>query len=123
MKSTSRRNPGSTKERHEQRDDLRAYRREQAVKAIHRDEGLCVYCYWFIGRIREFDHVHHARGRGTYEKEHYTSLLCLCVQCHEVFLAMRSEGKPRHQDQLSLLKVVNKHPVNPEFQHDIEERD
>jgi hypothetical protein len=123
MKKMFRKTPGSTKERHGQRDDLRAYRREQAVKAIHRDKGLCVHCYWFPGRVKEFDHVHHTRGRGTYEKEHYTSLLCLCVQCHEVLLAMRSEGKPRHKYQLSLLKIANDHPINSEFQHDIEERD
>ena len=121
MKRESRKNPGSTEERHEQRDDLREYRREQAVKAIHRDGGLCVRCYWFPGRIKEFEHIHHARGRGTYEKEHYTSLLCLCVQCHEALSAMRSEGKPRHGYQLSLLKIVNNHPINPEFEHDSEE--
>lgn len=123
MKRKLRRTPGKTEERHEQRDDLRAYRREQAVKAIHRDGGLCVHCYWFPGRVKEFAHVHHVRGRGTYEKEHYTSLLCLCVQCHDVFSAMRSEGKPRHQYQLSLLKVANNYPINSEFEHDIEEQD
>ncbi len=121
MKRESRKNPGSTEERHEQRDDLREYRRTQAVKAIHRDGGLCVHCYWFPGHIKEFDHVHHARGRGTYEKEHYTSLLCLCISCHTVLLAMRSEGKPRHEYQLSLLKVANEHPINSEFEHDPEE--
>ena len=117
-----RKHPGSTKERHEQRDDLREYRRTQAVKAIHRDGGLCVHCYWFPGHIKEFDHVHHARGRGTYEKEHYTSLLCLCVRCHEAFSAMRSESKASNQYQLALLKIVNAHPINSEFQHDPDPR-
>ena len=123
MKRTFRKTPGSTKERRERRDDLQEYRRAQAAKAIHRDKGLCVHCYWFPGSVRKFDHVHHVRGRGTYEKEHYTSLICLCIPCHEAFSAMRSEGKSRHAYQLSLVKIANSYPINSDFQHDIEEQD
>lgn len=118
-----RKNPGSSKEKQEQLEALKEYRREQAALAILRDNGYCVRCYWFPGHIKAYEHVHHTEGRGTYEKEHYTKLICLCAECHNLFSAMRVKEKSIHREQRELIKIANKHPINLKFNQDFDEQD
>lgn len=117
MKKALRKNPGSTKEAQEQRKALRKYRLIQTAIAIFRDDGVCVNCYRFLDQIKKYDHVHHTEGRGTYEREHYTKLVCLCIECHEKFSAMRQLNKPIHKTQKELIKIANEQPINFYFDH------
>lgn len=115
MKKVLRKNPGSTKEAQEHREALRKYRLEQTAIAIFRDKALCVNCFNFLGQTKEYDHVHHTEGRGTYEKEHYTKLVCLCIRCHGKFSVMRQPNKPIHRKQKKLIQTANASPINPRF--------
>lgn len=115
MKKTLRKNPGSIKEAQERREALREYRGVQVALAIFRDNATCVNCYRFRGQVKTYDHVHHTEGRGTYEREHYTKLICLCVDCHMSFSAMRQPDKAIHRAQRKLIKFANEHPINLHF--------
>ena len=112
MKKALRRNPGSSKEAQKQQKILRQYRMGQAAIAIYRDNATCVNCYQFLGRVKDYDHVHHTEGRGTFEKEHYTKLVCLCIECHEKFSVMKQGNKPIHKKQRELIRIANEHPIN-----------
>lgn len=112
MRRASRKNPGSIKEARKQRKALQAYRLFQAAIAIFRDNATCVNCYQFLGRVREYDHVHHTEGRGTYEREHYTKLVCLCIDCHMNFSVMIQPDKAIHRAQKELIKLANERPIN-----------
>ena len=115
MKKALRKNPGSSEEAQKQREALRKYRRNQTAIAIFRDNATCVNCYQFLGQVKDYDHVHHTEGRGTYEKEHYTKLVCLCVRCHETFSVMKQPDKTIHKKQKELIKIANERPINMLF--------
>lgn len=123
MKKVLRKNPGSGKEKRKKLRELKKYRKVQVALAISRDNATCVNCYWFPGRVRPYEHVHHTEGRGTYEKERYTKLICLCSSCHNVFSAMRQPSKPIHINQRGLVKLANHRPINQEFEHNFYEQD
>lgn len=122
MKRDLRKNPGSGKEKKQQLEKLKKYRKVQAALAISRDLAYCVRCYW-SGRIKDYEHVHHTEGRGTYEKEHYTKLLCLCVDCHRLFSTMRVKLKTFHAAQRALVDLANENPINTNFEHNFDEQD
>ena len=112
MKKALRKNPGSIKEAREQRKALQEYRMTQAAIAIYRDSATCVNCYRFLKRVKDYDHVHHTEGRGTFEKEHYTKLVCLCIECHEKFSVMKQVNKSIHKKQKELIRIANEFPIN-----------
>ena len=123
MKKGLRKNPGSGKEKRKQLRELKKYRKNQVLLAISRDNATCVSCYWSPSRVRSYEHVHHTEGRGSYEKEHYTKLICLCSSCHNMFSAMRQPNKKIHITQKGLIKIANQHPINSEFEHNFHEQD
>lgn len=117
---SSKRNPGNGK-----REALANYRKTQAALAIARDFGYCVRCYW-TDKLTQYEHVHHVFGRGTEvgdDREQYTSLICLCANCHRLVSAIRFRIKPQHTEQILLLERANENPINANFQHNIYEQD
>lgn len=122
MKRELRKTPGSGKEKKEHLEKLIEYRAKQAKLAIYRDNSLCVSCYWINHKITPYAHVHHTEGRGTFEKEKYTKLICLCDSCHQIFSAMRVPRKEIHQLQQQLVKLANDNPINKEFKHNFDEQ-
>lgn len=94
------------------------YRRQQGFIAIFRDHGRCVFCYYVIGRDRMFDEVHHVFGRGVKAgdwRDEYTSLLCLCRDCHSMLRPLGyKRGTPTFEERL--LERANREPINLDFE-------
>lgn len=98
---------------------LSEYRKEQARRALDRDLGLCVLCYFRDDKKTEAMDVHHVWGRGQSvesSKESYKSLMCVCRACHPQpvrFVGGKTDW------QLSLLVQANAYPINKSFKHEI----
>jgi predicted HNH restriction endonuclease len=104
------------KDKEKIKENLREYRREQAMLAIMRDNAWCIRCFWVFDRTREFEHIHHVRGRGTHAghpREHYTNLMCVCAECHQQLEPVYVEEN--NPDQMFLQRQMNEHPLNREF--------
>lgn len=71
--------------------------RKQRIKAIERDEGLCVLC----GRLAS--DVHHIVFRSQGGTNAETNLACLCRDCHE--LAHGVKAKEVRQRLKELMKT------------------
>jgi hypothetical protein len=100
-----------------EKEALQDYRRIQAAYAIHRDFDLCVICFYRYNARRKRQDVHHVYGRGKYAgdwREHYTSLLCTCRQCHPMPIQTPG-GNPDLAWVEEILELVKSKPINPTF--------
>ena len=102
-----------------EQNDLRNFRAENAQVAIDRDGGLCAICYFKYNRIRPYDDVHHVYSRGKRAgdcRERYTSLLCVCRQCHP--LPIMTPGASKDLGWVEdILRLANEQPINKRFKH------
>lgn len=96
---------------------LVAYRRTQCAIVIERDADLCVICYFKHNRIRMRQEIHHvySRGRETGDwREHYTSLMCVCKECHP--LPIQVPGASANLGWVEdILRMANETPIDPAF--------
>lgn len=97
--------------------DIESYRALQRMTAIYRDNKLCTRHYFLLFEFVKGDHVHHVYGRSSTGnwKEHYTNLLCLCVNCHNLYGPLSTKGDT---EQEFILKKANETPINPLFSHE-----
>lgn len=107
------------KEEAEKRNALRDYRRIQYRRAIERDDGKCVFCWFIHQRIREAVDVHHVFGRANKNgkdlwKEEYTSLLCTCRECHPLPIKIEGGSSQLSYVEDVLVQATN-FPINKNF--------
>lgn len=94
-------------------DRVKAYRSEQAKLAIYRDNALCAIHFFSHGVRRPYEEVHHVFGRGRDAgdwREHVSSLLCVCRQCHPAGAARAPNGP--HHPIIRILRKANTSPIN-----------
>lgn len=100
-------------------EDLRAYRREQVAIAILRDNDQCAIHFFLHGENRRREEVHHIYSRGRQAgdfREHYTSLLCVCKECHP--MAIQTPGASATLGWVEeIARKANETPINTEFRH------
>jgi hypothetical protein len=98
---------------------LKAYRSVNVALAIERDNNQCVFCYFLHGMSAPRQEVHHVYSRGKKAgsfREHYTSLLCTCKECHP--LPIQTPGASGSLAWVeAVLRKANETPINKKFQH------
>lgn len=96
---------------------LKAFRQQQVAIAIERDDDQCAICWFRYGRSRRREEVHHVYSRGKQAgdwRERYTSLLCVCRECHP--LPVKSPGGSKSLGWVEdILRQANETPINPQF--------
>lgn len=98
---------------------LNNYRHIQSLLAANRDGGLCVFHYFLKGQKVQKQDIHHCFGRGDQAgdwREHYTSLLSTCRECHP--LPMQDLGSKQNW-VIEVMDKANKTPINPDYKHQI----
>ena len=105
----------------DQKAALLERRRQEYEKAYDRDNGLCVFCYYQMGKRVRADDVHHVYGRSNKAenwRERYIVMVCTCRKCHP---------PPIHGGRGSSTKLIyveialrraNETPINKRFQHE-----
>lgn len=104
----------------ERKRKLKEYRKSQASLAVFRDDGMCAICHFRYHRDRRMDDVHHVfgRGRNIYDpREQFTSLLCVCRECHPQPI-MYPGGNPILDWVEDVLRLANVTPINTSFHED-----
>lgn len=100
---------------------LADYRRVQSALAIHRDQDLCVFCWFLLGVKKKRADIHHVYSRGKDAgdwREHYTSLACTCKMHHAIALPIQNPGgNPALAWVEYCLTQANESPINKEFRH------
>ena len=97
------------------KEELRKYREQQALLAIHRDHALCAIHFFLFGERKPYEEVHHVFGRSRMAgdwKEHHSSLMCVCRACHPAGAARAPYGS--HEKYIDVLRRANKTPINPD---------
>lgn len=106
-------------EKADRKEALRNYRREQVAIAILRDNNQCVFHYFLRGEYKQREEVHHVYSRGREAgsfREHYTSLVCTCKECHP--MAIQTPGASATLGWVEeVVRKANENPINPEFKH------
>lgn len=89
--------------------NLKEYRKEQRWLAFQRDDGLCQICLREHNRLRRADDVHHVFGRSRRVdwREHHTSLMCVCRECHPSPLYLHNPETSDHEIA-KLMRNINK---------------
>ena len=93
---------------------LEEHRKIQRSLAIFRDGGRCMMCKWTYGIETSYQEVHHVFGRGTSPdsiKEFYTSLMCVCQDCHPAPILL-PPTKSWQDKVLEVWKDMNFYPLN-----------
>lgn len=107
------------KERQAEKRALSEYRSRQAIFAIQRDFDRCVICHFKFGRRRRRQHIHHVYGRGRKAgdwREHYTNLMCVCMDCHP--LPIQTPGGNHALSWVEdIREKMNSDPINYGFEH------
>jgi hypothetical protein len=76
-----------------------------------------VICFFKDGVRKQYDDVHHVKGRGKWagdEREHYTNLMCVC-RAHHPPPMKDPRGKQEWVSEYS--RLANEKPINPVFNH------
>lgn len=101
------------------KQSLSEYRSRNAKLAIYRDDGMCVICWFRYNRKRLSTQVHHIYGRSRQPdwREHYTSLMGVCNECHPKPII----HKPASESMVWIEEIaekMNDTPINKDFEHD-----
>jgi hypothetical protein len=108
-----------TQTKYEQKEDLKMYRRIQSALAIRRDNDQCVICHFRYNRKRRREEIHHVYGRARRSgewREHYTSLMSVCKDCHPPPIQTPG-GNHDFSWVEELLREANSNPINKGFTH------
>lgn len=103
------------------KQELLDHRRRQYRIAADRDDCLCTFCYFQMGkRVKAVD-VHHVYGRGRSKdswREKYTVMLCTCRTCHPlpIYAGPGTSLKLGYVD--AILAKANETPINRRFIHE-----
>lgn len=106
-----------SQEKETARSNLSRHRKIQRLIAMERDKGCCVFHFYNLNKKVEAVDVHHVFGRGKSpddDREHYTSLVCTCRECHPL---PAKDPKGKQSDIISILKKANESPINRSFVH------
>lgn len=109
---------GKKREMEARKHTLSVFRRVNAARAIERDNGQCVICYYNHGVEQRYDDVHHVYGRGREagdDREHYTSLMCVCRGCHPMPIQTPGANASLYWVEHTLI-LANNDPINRAFQ-------
>jgi len=101
----------------EQVDALHDYRRVQSALAISRDNDQCVICWFMHHRKRKRAEIHHVYSRSREAgdwREQYTSLMCVCKECHPQPIKILG-GSANLSWIEDVLRQANETPINPHF--------
>lgn len=94
------------------------YIRVNAAKAIERDRGLCVICYFQDKKERKAAQVHHVYGRARSMneiwREHYTSLMNVCREHHPPPIQVKGASRKLGWVE-EILRKANEEPINRRF--------
>jgi len=96
---------------------LKKFREQQYQYAKIRDNGACTICFYNNGVLRNASEVHHVYSRGRARgdwREHFTSLLCVCQQCHPMPIQIPGANSSLSWVEEVLLKA-NSNPINKSF--------
>jgi hypothetical protein len=109
-----------TKQKKERKSSLVEYRHNQVALAILRDADVCALCWILQTKRTPRTQVHHVYGRGKDAgdwREHYTSLLCVCNECHP--LPIQTPGANADLAYVEeVLRLANETPINSSFKPD-----
>lgn len=112
---------GKKREDDKRKRALQKYRGSQVPIAISRDNDQCAICHFKHGRYRKRQEVHHVYSRGRKSgdfREHYTSMLCVCKECHPPPIQIPG-GSATLGWVEDILKRANETPINGKFEHEI----
>lgn len=108
---------GHKREKDARRRALKKYTQTQAPLAISRDGDQCAICWFRDGVHKRREEVHHVYGRGRASgdfREHYTSMLCVCKECHPPPIQIPG-ASARLGWVEGILQQANETPINEIF--------